>query len=142
MHFSTNNRRRASGALIAALLLALPIITTMAQTATQEQEQIVPTELDLQLTARVVRERLGVQISLAHREAGDLVVLGGEEVRGRHAFDMGGLVNHLASKHDWIEALRDEDHVARIRVHEFATRPERLDEVVAEVAMGRSMLEG
>ncbi len=47
MHFSTNNRRRASGALIAALLLVLPIITTMAQTATQEQEQIVPTELDL-----------------------------------------------------------------------------------------------
>jgi hypothetical protein len=102
----------------------------------------VPMELDLQLTARVVRERLGAQISLAHREAGDLVVLSGEEARARHAFDMGGLVSHLASKHEWIEALRDEDHVARMRVHDFASRPERLDEVVAEVAMGRSMLEG
>ena len=70
------------------------------------------------------------------------MVLRGEEARGRHGFDMAGLVNHLASKHDWIEALRDEDHMARMRVHEFATRPERLDELVAEVAMGRSMLEG
>jgi hypothetical protein len=102
----------------------------------------VPKELDLHLTARVVRERLGAQIALAHREAEELVVLSGEEARGRHGFDMGGLVSHLASKHDWIEALRDEDHMARMRVHEFATRPERLDEVVAEVAMGRSMLEG
>jgi len=46
------------------------------------------------------------------------------------------------AKHDWIEALRDEDHMARMRVREFTTRPERLDELVAEVAMGRSMLEG
>jgi hypothetical protein len=102
----------------------------------------VPQELDLHLTARVVRERMGAQISLAHREAEDLVVLSGEEKRGRHGFDVAGLVNHLALKHDWIEALRDEDHMARMRVHEFATRPERLDELVAEVAMGRSMLEG
>jgi hypothetical protein len=102
----------------------------------------VPGDLDLHLTARVVRERLGAQISLAHREAEDLVVVSCEEARGRHGFDMGSLVSHLASKHGWIEALRDEDHMARMRVHEFATRPERLDEVVAEVAMGRSMLEG
>jgi hypothetical protein len=102
----------------------------------------VPTELDPHLTARVVRERLGAQISLVHREAEDLMVLSGEESRGRHGFDMESLVNHLASKHDWIEVLRNEDHMARMRVHELATRPERLDELVAEVAMGRSMLEG
>ncbi|MFC1629403.1 hypothetical protein ACFL3H_09900, partial [Gemmatimonadota bacterium] len=47
MYFSLINRRRASGALFAVLLLALPVITTMAQTATQEQQQIVATELDL-----------------------------------------------------------------------------------------------
>jgi hypothetical protein len=102
----------------------------------------VPMEFDLHLTARVVRERMGAQISLAHREIGDLVVLSGEEARGRQGFDIGSLVSHLASKHDWIEALRDEDHMARMRVRDLATRPERLDEVVADVAMGRSMLEG
>ena len=29
-----------------------------------------------------------------------------------------------------------------MRVREFATQPERLDELIAEIAMGRSMLEG
>jgi len=47
MYFSTNNRRRASGALLAVLLLGLPAVITMAQSGTQEQEQIVAIELDL-----------------------------------------------------------------------------------------------
>jgi hypothetical protein len=43
--------------------------------------------------------------------------------------------------HDWIEVLSDEDHVARMRVRELASRPERLDEVIGEIAMGRSIFE-
>ena len=54
---------------------------------------------------------------------------------------LGRMVSHLASVHDWIEVLSDEDHVARMRVRELASRPERLDEVIAEIAMGRSIFE-
>jgi hypothetical protein len=43
--------------------------------------------------------------------------------------------------HDWIDALSDEDHVARMRVRELPSRPERLDDVIAEIAMGRSHFE-
>jgi hypothetical protein len=69
------------------------------------------------------------------------VVLTGEEGLGRRSLDLGRLVSHLASLHEWIEALSDEDHVARLRVRELASRPERLDDVIAEIAMGRSLFE-
>jgi hypothetical protein len=52
------------------------------------------------------------------------------------------MVEHLAGKHDWAEALPDADHVARLHVIGLATHPERLEEVLAEIAMGRSILEG
>ena len=102
----------------------------------------VPDELDLHLTARVARERFGAEVSLAYREGGELVVLGADDARGRQSMDLSAMVTHLASKHDWIRGLRDEDHVARLLVRDLPARPERLDEVVAEVAMGRSILEG
>jgi len=102
----------------------------------------VPEELDLHLAARVARERFTAEISLAYRESQELVVLSSDDARGRHALDLGAMVDHLAAKHAWIEALRDEDHVARIRVRDVHLRPERLDETVAEVAMGRSIFEG
>jgi hypothetical protein len=102
----------------------------------------VPPDLDLPLAGRLARERFGAQISLAHREGSELVVLGGDEAGGRAELDLAGMVSHLAAKHAWIEALRDEDHVARMRVRGLAERPERLDDLLAEVAMGRSILEG
>jgi hypothetical protein len=101
----------------------------------------VPRDLDLHLTARIARERYGAQLSVAHPEGSELVVLTGEEGLGRRSLDLGRLVTHLASLHDWIEALSDEDHVARMRVRELASRPERLDDVIAEIAMGRSLFE-
>jgi hypothetical protein len=52
------------------------------------------------------------------------------------------MVEHLAAKHGWIEALRDEDQVARARVRDLGSRPERLEEVIGEIVMGRSILEG
>jgi hypothetical protein len=45
------------------------------------------------------------------------------------------------NKLEWVEARPDADHVARFRVRDLATRPERLDEVIGEIAMGRTMLE-
>ena len=50
----------------------------------------VPAELDLHLTARIARERYDAQVSLAHREAEDLVVLSGEETRAPARVRSGG----------------------------------------------------
>ena len=102
----------------------------------------VPPGIDPYLTARLARERFAAQVSLTYVEGEDLVLLGTEDVRGRQSLDLGAMVAHLAAKHDWIEPRRDEDHVARLHVRELTQRPERLDELVSEVAMGRSVLEG
>jgi hypothetical protein len=102
----------------------------------------VPPELDLHLTARIARERYEVQLSLAYREGEEMVVLGGDEGRSRRGLDLGGMVSHLVAKHEWIEALPDDDHVARIRVIGLWRHSDRLDEVIAEIAMGRSIVEG
>jgi hypothetical protein len=102
----------------------------------------VPEGLGLHLVARLARERFGAHLSLSYPEGGELLVLGSDDSRSRRALDLGAMVDHLDAKHEWIEALRDEDLVARLRVRELSTRPERLDEVAAEIGMGRSILEG
>jgi hypothetical protein len=101
----------------------------------------VPAELDLHLTSRIARERHEAQLSLAYREDHDLLVLGGDESRSRRGLDLGGMVDHLAAKYDWIAALPDEDQVARMRVERLWSEPGRLDEIVSEIAMGRSIVE-
>ena len=60
----------------------------------------------------------------------------------RRSLDLASMAEHLASKHDWIRALPDGDHVARMLVRGLASDPNRLEEVIAEVAMGRSIVEG
>jgi hypothetical protein len=102
----------------------------------------VPAQLDLHLAARIARERYAAQLSLASREDGDLLVLGGDESRARRGLDLGSMAEHLASKHEWITALSDADHVARVRVRDLRVVPGRLDEVIGEIAMGRSIVEG
>ena len=69
-------------------------------------------------------------------------MLGAEEAGGRRAMDLGSMVDHLGSKFEWATSLADADHVARLRVAGLDAHPERLDEVVSELAMGRSILEG
>lgn len=101
----------------------------------------VPSELDLHLTARVVRERYGASLSLARRPDGEHVVFAGDELVGRRSLDLGRLVEHVANKLEWVEQLADNDHVARMRVRDLVAHPDRLDEIVAEIAMGRSILE-
>jgi hypothetical protein len=102
----------------------------------------VPPEFDVQLSARLARERYGAQLSVAWSEGDDRLVLGSDDVTGRRALDLSSMAEHLASKFEWVDALPDDDHVARVRVRDFATRPERGDEVVGEIAMGRAILEG
>jgi hypothetical protein len=97
--------------------------------------------IDLHLASRIARERYEAQLSLAYAEASNLLIFGGEETGGRRTLDFGALAEHLAEKLDWVQALPDDDHVARFLVDELDVHPERLDEVVGEIAMGRSILE-
>ena len=101
----------------------------------------VPPELDLHLTARVVRERYGASLSLAYRTGTEHVVFGGDELVGRRSLDLGGLVDHICNKLEGVEQLPDTDHVARVRIRDWSSHPDRLDDIVAEIAMGRSLLE-
>ena len=97
--------------------------------------------VDVQLAARVARERYGAQLSLGHQDGSDLFIFSGEESGGRRTLDFAALTEHLAEKLDWVEALPDDDHVARFRVSGLEQHPDRLDEVTGEIAMGRSILE-
>lgn len=101
----------------------------------------VPRELDLHLAARVARERYDAQLSLAGVEGEELLVLAGDEGPGHRGFDLPGMVDHLSVKYAWIEALPAEDRVARLRVQRLREEDGRLDEVVTEIAMGRSIVE-
>jgi hypothetical protein len=102
----------------------------------------VPPALDPHLAARIARERYAAELSVAWTEGSDRLTLGADEGVGRRAFDLGAMVEHLAEKFRWVKPLADADHVARFRVEGAAAHPERIDEVVGEIAMGRSILEG
>jgi hypothetical protein len=102
----------------------------------------VPPELDVHLASRIARERYDAQVSVARYEDGDLVVLGADDSRSKRGLDLAGMLDHLASKHGWVQPLPGEDHVARLRIRDLAAHPERFDELIGEIAMGRSILEG
>jgi hypothetical protein len=102
----------------------------------------LPVELDLQLASRILRERYGVPISLVHAEGEDLLVIGADDVAGRRAIDVGAMADHLSEKFEWVDPLSDTDHVARFRIRDLAANPDRLEEVVREIGLGRSILEG
>jgi hypothetical protein len=80
-------------------------------------------------------------LSLAYVETSNLLIFSGEETGGRRTLDFGALAEHLAEKLDWIQALPDDDHVARFCIDGLDAHPDRLDEVIGEIAMGRSILE-
>ena len=102
----------------------------------------VPAEFDLQFASRVARERYAAELSLSFVEGEELMVFGGDEGRTKRNLDMLSMASHLAGKHEWIEKLPSDDFVARVRIHGFAAHPDRLDEVISQIAMGRSILEG
>jgi hypothetical protein len=102
----------------------------------------VPAELDLALALRLLRERHGVPLALARHVGSEAFVLAADESSAGRSFDLGGMVQHLAGKFGWVEALPDDDHTARLRVRNVDALPERLDEVVAEIGLSRALLEG
>jgi hypothetical protein len=102
----------------------------------------VPTGLDVFLSARIARERYAAELSLGFGQGEETFFLASDEGSTRRSLDVLGMVEHLAGKHAWIESLPDADHVARFRIQGAAARPERIDEALAEIAMGRSILEG
>jgi len=97
--------------------------------------------LDLHLSARIARERYQASLSLVFVQGSETVFVSGEDQNGRRSVDYAALVEHLADKHEWVEQLSNDDNVARFRIRGLASKPERLDEVVAQIAMGRSLLE-
>jgi len=104
----------------------------------------VPEGQDLHLTARIVRERYAASLSLAHPndDTQGLLVLGADDGPGRRNFHMDALIEHLAGKFSWVEALPNGDHVARMQARGLVEHPDRFDELLAEIAMARSVLEG
>jgi len=96
---------------------------------------------DALLAARIARERYSAQFSLVRSGATELFTLGAEEASGKRSFDLGGMLDHLGSKLDFVTVLADEDHIARFELAGLDAHPDRLDEVVSEIAMGRSTLE-
>jgi hypothetical protein len=100
-----------------------------------------PAPCDCQLAARIARERYRAALSLAYDEGSETLILAADD-RGQRNLDVGALAAHVANKHDWIELLPEEDRSAALRISDLARRPERLDEVLREIAMGRSLLGG
>ena len=101
----------------------------------------VPPHLDALFAARIARERYGAQLALARCEGREWVAVTGDDGSTRNALDLGALADHLAAKFDWLTRWPSHDYVVRVHVVDLPARPERLDEVIAEIAMGRSVLE-
>ena len=102
----------------------------------------VPEDCDVFLAARIARDRYQAALSLAWHENGNRFVLVGGESSQKRAFNVSAMAQHLGSKHRWIETLPSDDHVARMQLNQFAEHPERLEAMITEIAMGRSILEG
>ena len=99
------------------------------------------TGIDLHTASRVARERYDATLSLGHAVGEEIFVFAGDETTGKRALDYLAIAEHLAEKLEWVEARPDADHVSRFRIRDLARHPERLEEVVGEIAMGRSLLE-
>lgn len=97
--------------------------------------------VDLHLASRIARERYEASLSLARVAGEEVFVFAGDETTGKRSLDYMAIAEHLSNKLDWVEARPDADHVSRFRVRDLARHPERLEEIVAEIAMGRSLLE-
>lgn len=97
--------------------------------------------LDVHLVSRVLRERYKASLSLARAAGDDVFVFAGDETTGKRALDYMAIAEHLTDKLEWVEARPDADHVSRFRVRDVERQSERLEEVIGEIAMGRSLLE-
>jgi hypothetical protein len=98
-------------------------------------------EVDVHLVARIARERYGATLSLAYRSGEETLAFCGDESNSKRSLDYLAVAEHLVDKLEWVDARPDADHVARFRVRGLARHPERLEELIGEIAMARSLLE-
>lgn len=96
---------------------------------------------DAHLAGRIARERYDASLSLVRQTGDSTFIFGGDETTGKRSLDYLAIAEHLADKLEWVDAQPDSDHVCRFRIQGLDRAPERLEEVVSEIAMGRSMLE-
>lgn len=101
----------------------------------------VDAPIDVHLASRVARERYDASLSLARTTGQEVFVFAGDETTGKRSLDYMAIAEHLVDKLEWVEARPDADHVSRFRVRDLERHPERLEEIIAEIAMGRSLLE-
>jgi len=97
--------------------------------------------LDIHLASRVARERYSATLSLAHTAGEEVFVFAGDETTGKRSLDYMSISEHLIEKLEWVDSRADADHVSRFAIRDLARNPERLEEVIGEIAMGRSLLE-
>jgi hypothetical protein len=97
--------------------------------------------MDVHLASRVGRERYSASLSLARGAGEEVFVFAGDETTGKRSLDYMAISEHLVEKLEWVEGRPDADHVSRFRIRDLETNPDRLQEVIGEIAMGRSMLE-
>lgn len=104
---------------------------------------VVPVEgeADVHLVARIARERYDASLSLAYRVGEETLSFCGDEQSGRRTLDYLAVAAHLVDKLEWVDMRPDADHVARFRIRDLQRHPERLEELIGEIAMGRSLLE-
>lgn len=104
---------------------------------------VVPVEgeADVHLVARIARERYDASLSLAYRVGEETLSFCGDEQSGRRTLDYLAVAAHLVDKLEWVDTRPDADHVARFRIRDLERHPERLEELIGEIAMGRSLLE-
>ena len=103
----------------------------------------VPPEQDLHLAARIARERYRAPLSLAWTEGTERFVLASDETPTRRILDLGAMVEHLGGEVRLGRRRCPIPTTSRASASAMPSRiPERIDEVVAEIAMGRSILEG
>jgi len=104
---------------------------------------VVPVEggADVHLVARIARERYDASLSLAYRVGEETLTFCGDEQGGRRTLDYLAVAAHLVDKLEWVDMRPDADHVARFRIRDLERHPERLEELIGEIAMGRSLLE-
>ena len=93
------------------------------------------------VAGRVARERYDAQLSMTYQEGGSLFLVTGDDHTTKRSLDYAGLAQHLAEKLAWVQTLESQDHVARFVIEDLEPNPERLEEVITEIAMGRSTLE-
>ncbi len=101
----------------------------------------VDPRFDIHLASRIARERYNATLSLSRTEGEEVFVFAGDETTGKRSLDYMAVADHLVEKLEWVESRADADHVSRFCVRDLGRHPDRLEEVIGEIAMGRSLLE-